>query len=254
MKDKILAALKNIESKQSCKVLFACESGSRAWGFASPDSDFDVRFIYVNRLDWYLRIDETTDTINTMLPDELDVSGWELQKTLKLFAKCNLPLYEWLDSPCIYYQDTQFYQTLRSLIPYYFNPKKAAYHYLSTANKMIETYFRSDTVNIKKLFYVIRPLLACNWIINRKTMPPTTFNEVFNHIHLPKNISDYVEQLLIEKHDASERHSTQLPEFVHLWINEQVEEITIKINSLNVVTDNNWEQLNHIIWNIMGVN
>ena len=109
MHDKIIQMLKELERKEDCKILFAAESGSRAWGFASPDSDYDIRVIYVNPEAWYWDISEKkADTFAAMLPDDLDVSAWELRKTLQLFSKCNPSLNEWLGSPIIYYAEEKF--------------------------------------------------------------------------------------------------------------------------------------------------
>jgi predicted nucleotidyltransferase len=102
MKERVLAALRDVESEYDVKILLAVESGSRAWGFASPDSDYDVRFVYVHRRDWYLTVEEQRDVIEKMLPFDLDVSGWELRKALRLFAKSNLAFNEWIGSPIVY--------------------------------------------------------------------------------------------------------------------------------------------------------
>ncbi len=95
-------ALAQAEQRYDVKVLLAVESGSRAWGFASPDSDWDVRFIYVHRPEWYLGIDEKRDVIEEMLPLDIDLAGWDLRKALRLFRKSNPPLLEWLRSPLNY--------------------------------------------------------------------------------------------------------------------------------------------------------
>ena len=97
----IAAELTRIEQAYDCEVLLAVESGSRAWGFQSRDSDYDVRFVYVHRPEWYLSVDLDLrrDVIEKPITDELDISGWDIRKTLRLFAKSNPPLLEWLGSP-----------------------------------------------------------------------------------------------------------------------------------------------------------
>lgn len=102
MRERVLEELTRLEQEHDVTVLYACESGSRAWGFASPDSDYDVRFVYVQQPDWYLRVDEPRDVLERPLTDELDLSGWELRKTLRLLRKSNPTLLEWLDSPLVY--------------------------------------------------------------------------------------------------------------------------------------------------------
>ncbi|TAK75295.1 MAG: nucleotidyltransferase domain-containing protein [Gammaproteobacteria bacterium] len=246
MLNEIIATLKIIESQHQCTVLFACESGSRAWGFASPDSDFDVRFIYVNPLEWYLKLEDKADTINKMLPNDLDLCGWDLQKALRLFAKCNICLNEWLNSPCIYYQDNDFYQKLKALIPLYFNPKKAVYHYLSTVNKTVKDHLQTTAINIKKLFYILRPLLACIWIINKKSMPPTMFKEVLFQVeeYLPSEIIKFIHLLLAEKSISSEKHTVIIPQEIIEWIHEQASSLTALANKLPAVNNPDWDPLN----------
>ena len=63
------------EVEQSCdvEILLAVESGSRAWGFASPDSDYDVRFIYLQRPENYIRIDDDKDYIDWELDEEIRI-------------------------------------------------------------------------------------------------------------------------------------------------------------------------------------
>src|SRR5262245_17077734 len=117
MKQRIVEELARLQSELGIRVLLAVESGSRAWGFASSDSDYDVRFIYVQPRNWYLTVFEGRDVIEAMLPGDLDLSGWELRKTLRLFAKCNLALNEWLDSPCVYAEVPKFTAQLRQLLP-----------------------------------------------------------------------------------------------------------------------------------------
>jgi len=90
----IRGVLEKIEKEHKVKILFAWESGSRAWGFASKDSDYDVRFIYVHEKNWYFGIDDQRDVIELPVNEVLDVNGWDVRKALRLFRKSNAPLYE----------------------------------------------------------------------------------------------------------------------------------------------------------------
>lgn len=94
--------LDKIERKEGVRILHAVESGSRAWGFASPDSDYDVRFVYVRPKEDYLRLDEPKDVIEWQLDEVLDINGWDLKKALRQFAKGNVTLFEWSESPIVY--------------------------------------------------------------------------------------------------------------------------------------------------------
>ncbi len=100
-KEFILANLSKIEREHNVKILFAAESGSRAWGSASPDSDWDIRFIYVHPLEWYLTVDSGRDVIEVMTDDGFDAAGWDIRKALGLFKRVNLTLYEWPNTPFI---------------------------------------------------------------------------------------------------------------------------------------------------------
>ena len=112
MKTKILEKLKAIEREKNIEILFAVESGSRAWGFASPDSDYDIRFVYKHKKDWYLNLWETKDTIEFMTEEDLDGSGWDIRKALKLLAKSNASFTGWLFSPIVYRAESSFLEEI----------------------------------------------------------------------------------------------------------------------------------------------
>jgi len=253
MKSEIVQRLQEIEEQHRCHILYACESGSRAWGFASPDSDYDVRFIYHHPVDWYFRIDTRPDTINDMLPNDIDVSAWELIKAMKLFAKGNLSLFEWLDSPEIYIKNHQFYTVLKSLIPDYFNPKKALYHYYNMATKTKEKYLCDQTVNIKKLFYIIRPLLACVWINNNKTMPPTEFKHLYLSKDVPDFVRDSIKDLLFEKYQTSEKHTTAISEELYQWICNTLPAILTSSEETDTAKKINLNPLNELIYSSIKI-
>jgi len=204
MKERVLTELDRIQREFDVRVLLAVESGSRAWGFASPDSDYDVRFVYAHRPDWYLSVFEQRDVIEEMLPGDLDVSGWELRKTLRLFSKCNLALNEWLGSPIVYSEVTKFRSELASLIPSYFNPIAAIHHYRSMAETALRDNFVDGHIRIKKLFYVLRPLLACRWIERTQTQPPTEFGRLTSQDWVTKEEKDWIADTLKMKVTAAE--------------------------------------------------
>ncbi|MFM0596699.1 MULTISPECIES: nucleotidyltransferase domain-containing protein [Paraburkholderia] len=178
VKERVLAELLDIEHRHDVTVLYACESGSRGWGFASPDSDYDVRFLYVHRLDWYLRVEPQRDVIEKPIDDELDVSGWELRKALGLLHRSNPALLEWLDSPVVYRQHADHVGALRGMAKAFFSPLRGRHHYLSMARKNFRGYLQDDMVRYKKYLYVLRPLLAVKWIDAGRGMPPMRFAEL----------------------------------------------------------------------------
>jgi predicted nucleotidyltransferase len=210
MKERILQELSRIEREHNVRILLAVESGSRAWGFASPDSDYDVRFIYARDRDWYLSVFESRDVIEEMLPDRLDISGWDLRKTLRLFSKCNLALNEWLGSPITYSEVPEFRRQLLDLIPHFFNPIAAIHHYRSMADRALAENLKGDRIPIKKLFYILRPLLACRWIEHSRTQPPTEFEKLMTSSWVPTEERDWIANLLDQKSDAAEGHPIQV--------------------------------------------
>ncbi|KAF2405879.1 nucleotidyltransferase domain-containing protein [Pseudomonas antarctica] len=203
MRARVLDELARIERERNVTVLYACESGSRAWGFASTDSDYDVRFVYVEKPDWFVQVDTPRDVIERPLDDELDVSGWELRKTLGLLRKSNPTLLEWLDSPLVYRQQTQATEQLRALAEAFYSPPAARNHYLSMAKKNFRGYLQGDEVRFKKYFYVLRPLLAVRWIDLGLGRPPMTFADLLGTVD-DSQLLDEVATLLALKRNAGE--------------------------------------------------
>jgi uncharacterized protein len=163
--------LRKIETEKKVKILYACETGSRAWGFPSPDSDYDVRFIYMYERDWYLSLSQKKDTIEFMDGD-LDVTGWDLRKCLQLLKKSNAPLIERFQSPVEYYAAPGFKEVFKKLIESYYSPTAVFFHHYSLANKFWEELKDQEEFKLKSYFYLIRSLLSCNWIVKDKTVLP----------------------------------------------------------------------------------
>lgn len=199
MKERIVQELDRIQSEHQVRVLLAVESGSRAWGFASPDSDYDVRFIYAHSTDWYISIAEPRDLIEAMLPGNLDVCGWDLRKTLRLFAKCNLTLNEWLSSPVTYAELPEFRRQLAELVPTFFNPIAAMNHYCNMAERALADNYADGKIGIKKLFYVLRPLYACRWIERLQTQPPIEFQKLIDIEWIEPEEREWVQALVVRK-------------------------------------------------------
>jgi predicted nucleotidyltransferase len=172
-------ALAQLEAERNVRVLYACESGSRAWGFASRDSDYDVRFLYVHQRDWYLSVEDRRDVIEQPIADDLDVSGWELRKALRLLRKSNPPLLEWLKSPVVYRRDPVFVAEFGALAAEFYSPRRCFAHYLHMAFGNWRDYLRGrEEVSLKKYLYVFRPLLACRWIERQLGQVPMLFAEL----------------------------------------------------------------------------
>ncbi|HVH32915.1 MAG TPA: nucleotidyltransferase domain-containing protein [Tahibacter sp.] len=247
MTPQILAALAAIEREHAVRVLFAAESGSRAWGFASPDSDYDVRFVYVHARDWYLRLGEPRDVIEQMLPDDLDVSGWDLRKALRLFARSNIALYEWLGSPIVYREDAAFAVPARELIARHFQPAAALHHYLGTARTTFHEHLSGETVRLKKVFYFLRPILACRWIEQTRTQPPTAFAELVaaDWVHADERMT--IAELQHRKQFASEADREALDPTLAQWMRDQLEHYARIGPSLARRTEGNLDELDSLM-------
>ena len=202
MNETIRQKLHELEAAEKIRVLYAAESGSRACGFASPDSDYDVRFIYVRPTEAYLSILPQRDVIEWQLDETLDISGWDLQKALRLLLKSNPTLFEWANSPIIY-RTTPQWEALRGIINQYFCSKAGMYHYLNMARSNYREYLKGETVRIKKYLYVLRPILACRWIAARGTPPPMLF-ETLVEAELDPRLRPTVERLLALKRSQPE--------------------------------------------------
>lgn len=201
MTTQILETLAQIEHDEDVRILYACESGSRAWGFESADSDFDVRFLYVRRPDWYLSIDveHRRDVIELPISEELDVNGWDLRKALMLFQKSNPPLLEWLGSPIVYREHSPLAARLRELRTTFLNPIACRYHYLRMAQNNFREYLRGPTVRVKKYFYVLRPLLAVRWIDANLGTVPTEFDRLVEAVVPSGAVLDAITNLVARK-------------------------------------------------------
>lgn len=179
MKTLILQRLKDIESRYDVKILLAVESGSRAWGFASKDSDYDVRFVYVHRKEWYLTLVEGRDVIEELDPDGvMDLAGWDIKKALLLMGKGNCASAEWLNSPIIYYKDEEFFQSMGLLKDDYFRKVSAVNHYYHMAMNHDKRYLEKRGCEMKRFMYHLRGLLAAKHTAIYGTYPPVAFNKL----------------------------------------------------------------------------
>ena len=201
----ILDRLAKVESDCAVTVLYACESGSRAWGFASPDSDYDVRFVYAHPRDWYLSFDveRRRDVIERPIVDDIDLQGWDIRKALYLFTRTNGALIEWLNSPIPYVEHGQFAVDLRRLASEHLNTTALCYHYSHMAKGNARGYLLGDRVGLKKYFYVLRPLLAIRYIERERGVPPVRFEALVEAV-APEGIRPGIARLLEEKRAASE--------------------------------------------------
>jgi len=196
--------LAEIENEHCVTVLLAVESGSRAWGFSSPDSDWDVRFIYVHHPSWYFKVMPQRDVIERMYDDGMDASGWELRKALQLFRKINPSMIEWLHSPIVYLNRNDLKQRLLAIEPHFFLPLRGIYHYYSLARKQKIRYLEKQGCTLKRFLYYLRALLACDWIMHSETSPPVPFLELVEATVSDEEIRKEITQLVALKSQSKE--------------------------------------------------
>jgi predicted nucleotidyltransferase len=256
MRELIRNKLIEIEENFQVKILYAVESGSRAWGFPSKDSDFDVRFIYIHQPDWYLSIDPQgigtkRDVIEMPINDLLDISGWEITKALRLFRKSNPPLLEWMRSNMIYYQEYSFIDKLRELETEVFYPNASMYHYLNMAKNNYREYLQGSEVKIKKYFYVLRPVLACKWIEEHKTTPPIDFHELLEAIIPNGPLKMKIEDLLQRKIAGDELDIEPRIQIINDFLDSEIVRIEAYIKTVLVEVEDPTEKLDELFRDLL---
>jgi predicted nucleotidyltransferase len=224
--DAIDERLRSVVTKHDVRLLLAIESGSRAWGFPSPDSDYDCRFIYVRRTADYLSLFEKRDVIE-FKPDEiLDVNGWDLGKALRLLLKGNAVVIEWLTSPLVYAGDAAFRDEALALAHQVAQPAAVARHYLHLGERQRRTHFADDrVVPLKKIFYALRPAVALRWLRLHPgaAVAPMHFPTLVASSDLPRDVAAIVGDLIARKAMTHELGSGPLPDPIRLLIDAEFE-------------------------------
>lgn len=214
MLDIILNKLDDIERKENVKIIYAVESGSRAWDFDSQDSDYDVRFIYVRPLNDYLSLENIKDTIDYELNDVFDINGWDLKKALKLLYKSNPTLYEWKASPIVY-KKTMEWDMIDEAFEQYFQIQRVLHHYYHMS---FHEYKNVQT--LKQFLYCLRTLLCCLWIIEYQSPPPIELNKLL--FLLPDYLHDTILEILTFKKNNDEHYSYNPDPTFNRYIEEQL--------------------------------
>lgn len=249
MEARIKEELNKIEAAEGVRIIWSAESGSRAWGFDSPDSDYDVRFIYVRNRKDYLRLNPVRDVIEWQLDEVLDISGWDIRKALELLYKSNPTLFEWCASPIIY-KETEEAQWLKDILPQYFSMKKSLYHYLSMAKSNYHKYLQGEEVRLKKYFYVLRPILAAQWILDKKCAPPMQFATLVD-TELEEAMKPQVSRLLAMKKNTPEMGTAPKIEEINRYIDRNLEEIQSAAEALGN-TEAEWNAVNELFLRMLA--
>jgi predicted nucleotidyltransferase len=269
--DIIKNKLAEIENRENIRIIFACESGSRAWGFASKDSDYDVRFVYVRRLRDYLKIKDLPDFIEGELNEVYDINGWDLRKFLVQVSKSNPVMFEWANSPIVYKSSAEW-EKIKKVMSQYSTDKAMFCHYLGMAKRNCQALIcESEKEEIKKRFsyedlanaisnsdfavvykkylYVLRPILACCWVMKKHSVVPTEFSKLVNSV-LPDELRGIVEELLMVKKNGREKDCGQrFPE-----IDSFIASTLIEAGKFSDFYSNNcdFEKLNSVFFEIVN--
>lgn len=249
IKEMICRKLMEIEVKEHVKILHAVESGSRAWGFASPDSDYDVRFIYVRPKEFYLGLQPKKDYIDWELNEILDINGWDVSKALQHFHKSNATLFEWSNSPVVYHT-TPEWEKIQRVSEHYFSCKSSMYHYYGTASKNYHAYLQEDMVKYKKYFYVLRPILACKWIEKKSVPPPVLFRKLAEGV-LEQEMGPVIEELLNKKKQMVEAEKGKRIDRLNEYIEENLVYFKEKTEALQDDRNGDWKELNRIFLELL---
>ena len=237
----ILQRLRKAEQEHEVRILFAIESGSRAWGFASPNSDYDVRFIYARKPEWYQAVDleERRDVIEYPIVDDIDLNGWDVRKALRLFWKSNPAFIEWIQSPITYIEQSDFRANALAALPQIYSPEKGIYHYRSMAKTNYRGYLQGPTVRLKKYFYVLRPLLAARWVEKTGAAAPIEFHKLLTLLEGQSVVLHAVQALLEQKRNTPELGLAPavpvLNEFIEIALEQDVSDVPKKSRSPEVI-------------------
>lgn len=251
IRENILDKLSETEKSEKVSILHAVESGSRAWGFASPDSDYDVRFIYVRRKNDYLRLEKTRDVIEWEINETYDINGWDIAKTLRLLHNSNPTVFEWIHSPIVY-SSHEIIKQITPEIDSYFSCKAGIHHYISTALTTRNKHLQNEYIKLKKYFYVIRPLLACRWILENKTPPPVLFQELVDSV-AEENIKPVIADLVKIKMKSYETEkSRHIPE-LDKYIQDNIHDIKKYADLMQDDKSHDWNNLDEIFLKCLDI-
>lgn len=247
-------ALKEIELKYDVRILFAVESGSRAWGFASKDSDWDVRFIYVHKPEWYFMVDEQRDVIEEVFDKDIDTVGWDIKKALALLKRSNPSLMEWINSPIVYRSEEGFVNELRQLAQKCFNPTKSMYHYQRIYVKHDERYLQKQGYPMKRFMYYLRGILACQWIEKYKTLPPVSFKQLYEDVVEDQRIKNGIRELVELKSLGKEMDMSEVPDYLVDYYRPKAEYYSGIVGEFRPEVDNSGisESLNRFFYSMVN--
>jgi predicted nucleotidyltransferase len=229
MKERINAELRKIEQDHGVTIIYACESGSRAWGFASRNSDYDARFLYARPRDHYLSIHEERDVIEVPIEDDLDLNGWDIKKALRLLRKSNPPLQEWLSSPIVYRDASEATAELRRLAARAFMQESSCHHYLALAGKSYKKIADKPETGIKPCLYALRAVLCCRWIIKHAAQPPMLITQLLDELVTDTQLRAHIDDIIAIKKQGYESGTMPRSSLLDKYLAESLIQLERKI-------------------------
>lgn len=230
MEKRIVSRLKEIEEKYAIEILFACESGSRAWGFPSTDSDYDVRFIYKRKKDHYMSAFEESTELSFSVEDGLDVIGWDIKKVFFLLHKSNVTPFEWLQSPIVYCEEEGFGSYMKSVFLDFYIAKRHIHHYLGIVRGRMG-YVSFEEMKLKSFFYIMRSLLSAYWNMKFGTYAPMEFEPLMTL--LPDKIKIYCKEMKALKLTVDESFVFNLSDELRTFVIGLQSEIEVYTDTLD---------------------
>lgn len=220
IQETICQKLTEIEHEKNVRILFASESGSRAWGFPSQDSDYDVRFIYAQEPDWYLSVEARKDVIEIPIDGDMDMGGWDVRKSFALMRKCNCALIEWLSSPIVYSSNHVAIAPLKEMIDKAFLSRTACHHYLALASRKTDEIMQSDQAKLKAYFYALRAILCAKYIVDEGLPPPMSIDPLLGKYFEGDARFAKIEELRKQKLKSTEKDSVDRVDWLDQFLVE----------------------------------
>ncbi|MCL1994339.1 MAG: nucleotidyltransferase domain-containing protein [Spirochaetes bacterium] len=247
----ILQKLHETENAYRVKIPLAIESGSRGWGFASANADYDCRFLYVRQKDWYLSVLERKEFIEYAVDEVFDIRGYDISRALKYIMNSNATIYEWISSNVVYIRDEPTLAKLQTLAADFFNPIPISYHYLNLAKKMFLEVNDADTAKIKKYFYILRPIANLNFIWQYRKMPYMEYDKTLAEIDIKPDVLSAIQELT-ERKMAAKEHDL-IPRFEPLagYFQEELAKFERQLKEMSHTKNKNYDSVDEVFRSII---
>ncbi len=234
MRERIDERLVELEVEHGFRILYANESGSRAWGFASADSDYDIRFIYVWPHERYLSVSLPPETFDFGVDENaLDISGWDLRKALRLFRKSNASVTEWISSPIVYREEVEFMERWRGLVGSVFSPKASAAHYRGLGKNIWAGIASDGQTTAKRYLYVLRAVCAARFVLDRGAPPPVLFSELMGQVDIVPELGRVIDEMVANKATGDEGDGISRSALLDTFIGSSLESIATEVDALD---------------------